>query len=123
MADMAASVLARLKNKAAASGRSYTLTLDVPAELSDVKATLYYRTEPFYTYKQADRPTFEKQELTVAADGTVAVEIPADACMYFISFSGYSREADDRKEGTPYIGSDAYKRGSVYSSTDIIFLN
>jgi hypothetical protein len=106
----------------AESGRSYTLTLNIPEELTGPTATLYYRTEPFYPYGQADRPTFEKKELTVAEDGTVAVEIPADACMYFISFSGYSAEAAARKEGTPYLGSDAYKRGSVYSSTDIIFL-
>ncbi len=107
----------------AESGRSYTLTTEIPSDITDVKATLYYRTEPFYEYVQSNRPTFEKQELTVAADGTVAVEIPTDACMYFISFSGYNEEVYLRKgDRTPYSYSDAYERGYVYASTDIIFL-
>lgn len=107
----------------AESGRSYTLVPEIPSDVTDVKATLYYRTEPFYEYVQSNRPTFEKQELTVAPDGTVAVDIPENACMYFISFSGYNEEVYWRKgTKTPYGYSDKYERGRVYSSGDIIFL-
>lgn len=115
--------IAVVNEPTAASGRSYTLTLDIPEDITDVSATLYYRTEPFYKFVQSNRPTFESIELTVSADGTVAVEVPANACMYYISFHGMNEEAARRKRDTPYKYADKYEIGSIYSSTDLVMFS
>lgn len=115
--------IAVLNEPTAASGRSYTLTLDIPEDITDVSATLYYRTEPFYNFDQSNRPTFASIELTVSADGTVAVEVPAKACMYYISFHGMNEAVARRKRDTPYKSADKYETGSVYSSTDLVMFS
>ena len=110
-------------------GKNYTMKLAIPEGLTDVKATLCYRTSPIPSYNttnEAQKPQFATQELTVAADGTVYVTVPSDACMYFITFSGYSEEVAAIKNNAdkplPYASSDPFPKGYVYSSTDLIVL-
>ena len=117
-------------------GRDYTLTLDIPEGATNVSATLYYLTRPIFGYSDRKAVYYEAKALTVANDGTVAVNVPADACVYFISFSYYDEAVYQRQEGTPYLGSYKasgksddtsrpektveYKQGYVCSSTDLI---
>ena len=105
-----------------ALGHSYTLTLSIPEGIENVRATLYYRTEPLYKYGESNKPVFTPLPLTVAADGSVSVEIPKDARMYFIAFAGYSESAALAQESAPYFYANQYERGDLYSSTDIVYL-
>ncbi len=104
-------------------GREYTLSLRVPEGGTDVYATLYYRTSPLAPYKAHKALEFYAEDLLVNEDGTVEVTVPEDACLYFLSFSYFNEEVYNRKAGTPYIDSDHYARGYLYSSTDLVFLN
>lgn len=104
-------------------GSQYTLTLEIPEGAEDVSATLYYLPEPLRTYGSRDDVYFEEIKLTVNQDGTVDVTVPDEAYLYFISFSYYDEAADRRQNGTPYLGSDQYGRGYIYSSTDLIAFN
>lgn len=103
----------------AEDGRSFTLTLTVPEDFTDVKATLYYRTEPLIRYSQDAQMVFQKKDLTVE-NGQVKVEVPAEAVMYYISFSGMCEEVARIKQTTPY--GDAYPKGTLYSSTTLVVL-
>ena len=102
---------------------SYTLELNIPRGATRVSAKLYYLTEPQREYDSRDDVYFEEKALTVTEDGKVAVEIPPETRLYFISFSYYDAEVDRRQSGTPYLASDKYERGFVYSSTDLVTLN
>lgn len=103
-------------------GLSYTMQLNIPDGATDVYATLYYLPERLHDYGSREEIYFEEAALTVDADGSVLVEIPEEACLYFISFSYYDADADSRQSGTPYLGSDKYPRGYIYSSTDLVTL-
>ena len=88
--------------------------------MENVTATLYYRTSPIGAYGSASRPEWQSVSLTVSG-GNVQVKVPADAVMYYISFSGIVDEVYDIKEaGTPYGYADRYGRGAVLSSTIIV---
>lgn len=106
-----------------ANGRRYTLTLDIPEDVKNVRATLYYRNEPLKSYSDTSAIVFTPIPLTVTDKGTVDVVLPEDVYMYFISFAAYSEDAYARKEGTPYIASDKYTRGDIYSSTDLVIFD
>lgn len=104
----------------AAMGRNYRLPIDVPSDMESVTATLYYRTSPITAYDANSRPEWQSVSLQIE-NGEVAVEVPENAVMYYISFSGTVDEIYDIKEaGTPYGYADRYARGAVLSSTIIV---
>ncbi len=112
-----------IKAKTEPIGNNYTLALGVPEGAENVKATLYCLDRPLFSYSDRKHVVFEEMELTVNEDFTVNVEIPEGTRLYFIAFSYYDEQVDARQTGTPYLGSDKYERGYVYSSTDLISLN
>lgn len=112
-----------IKVKTEPIGNNYTLALDIPEGAENVKATLYCLDRPLFSYSDRKHVVFEEVELTVNEDFTVNVEIPEGTRLYFIAFSYYDEQVDARQTGTPYLGSDKYERGYVYSSTDLISLN
>ena len=115
----------------------YTLTLDIPEGASDVSATLYYLDRPIFEYSKREDVYYKAVSLTVKEDGTIDVRVPADAYVYFISFSYYDEEVYKRQNGTPYLSSYLhgaekfegetnpveYKQGYIYSSTDIVIFD
>jgi hypothetical protein len=104
----------------AAMGRNYSLPIEIPSDMENVTATLYYRTSPIGAYDSASRPEWQSVSLTVSG-GNVQVKVPADTVMYYISFSGIVDEVYDIKTaGTPYAGADAYPKGAVMSSSVIV---
>ncbi len=112
-------------NPTAAMGRAYTLSLSIPAELTDVKATLYYSTAALKSYDANSKPVFEEKALTVDDDGKVVVQVPDNAKIYFITFSGYSEKVaaikNDGSRPMPYAYADSFPKGYIYSSTDAVF--
>ncbi|MBQ8907728.1 MAG: acetylxylan esterase [Clostridia bacterium] len=111
----------------AAWGKSFTLSLSIPENFENVTATLYYRTSPLPTYDsvEANKPKFTAEALTVNPDGTVAVTLPADTSLYFISFCGYDEgvAAKKNKGNMPYQYGDTFPKGNIYSSTDAVFFD
>lgn len=105
-------------------GRNYTLKLRIPEDCTDVYATLYYRTSPLAPYTKHKEVVFFAEDLLVNDDGTVEIEIPEDACLYFISFSAYSAEVEGGRAGSLYYyDTEKYPLGYLYSSTDLVFLD
>ncbi len=95
-------------------GREYTLSLVGKTALTDYTATLYYLTEPVSYKDGVMRVSWQEKALTVDADGTVHVEVPEEACIYYVSYTGYSKKEDS----TPkvYFEYD----GIIYGSTPLI---
>lgn len=101
-------------------GRSYRLKIEVPDDMENVTATLYYRTSPIGAYDSSSRPEWKSASLRIEG-GEVLVEVPSDAVMYYISFSGIVDAIYEIKDaGTPYGYADRYARGAVLSSTIIV---
>lgn len=119
-------------------GRSYTLALDIPEGATNVSAALYYLDRPIFGYSDRKSVYYKELALTVNEDGTVSVNLPEEARVYFISFSYYNEESHKRQNDTPYLSSYKgsgntddptkpekglkYQQGYVYSSTDIVYL-
>ena len=110
-------------------GNSYEIKVTVPSNITNVQATLYYTTSALsYNRNFVLEQTFstasltQKGSVTIDSSGnsvyTFTVNVPSDAYLYFISFSGDS--AYDASLPVTY--EDAFK-GKVYASTDVIVLN
>ena len=102
----------------ATSGSPYTLQFAENALLSDYSAVLYYLTEPVtYGADGTMRTEWQEQALTVDENGTVHVEVPKEACIYYISFSAYNEQ--EKKMPRVYYQYTGY----VTSSTPLICMN
>lgn len=101
-------------------GRNYILPVYIPSNYEGFSATLYYRTTPIPSYdSDATRPQWESKRLSVDREaGEVTVEVPKDACIYYISFCGTDPDIERIKQTTP--NADAFAKGTLYSSTDIV---
>ncbi len=111
-------------------GREYTLKINIPDDIFNVRADIFWREGPItdseegWNFKHRDL-SFDKE------NNTVAVSVPENAYMYYISFRGYDSEIMRIKsDGTPFdyvrnvtvgMGTPSYW-GSVFSSTDVVVL-
>lgn len=57
-----------------------------------------------------------------AATGTVAVTVPENAYMYFITFEGHNAEVAQMRQQSPYREYCDYDVDALYSSTNIVLL-
>lgn len=88
----------------AALGRKYTVKLS--NTLTERTASVFYLTEPIRYNGRDIIPTWQEKKLTVEEDGTVVVEVPEEAYLYYFVAEGYSA-ADKRipsAYGRPYDG-------------------
>ena len=95
-------------------GREYTLTLSQKSTLSDYTATLYYLTEPVSYRDSVMRVEWQQKALTVDGEGNILVCVPEEACVYYVSYTGYSKKEDS----TPKVYFDY--DGIIYGSTPLI---
>ncbi len=94
-------------------GRDYVLPFAPNSALTNYTATLYYLTEPVSYANGKMRVEWQSLALTIA-DGDIHVTVPEEACIYYVSFTAYSKEED--KMPTVYFEYD----GILYGSTPLI---
>lgn len=82
----------------AALGRQYTVRLS--SNLTERTAYVFYLTEPIRYNGRDIIPTWQVKELTVGEDGSVSVEVPEEACLYYLVTKGFS--AADKKTFSAY---------------------
>ena len=103
---------------------SYTLTLDVPSDITEPKVQLHYMTYAIRKY-QNDKslPNWKRVDLPYDPDTkTVTVTVPEKAYMYFITFEGHNEAAAQARKLSPYQEYCDYAPDAIYSSTNIVLL-
>ena len=100
-------------------GHEYRVGLKIPDGMTNVTATLYYRTAPIEPYSSfATGPDFKSMPLSFDDAGVLTVSVPTSAACYYISVRGYSEEVRAVKETTPNY--DGFEKGYLYTSSDFI---
>ena len=108
----------------AADGNSYTLTLNVPKDVTNPSVQLHYMTYAIRKYANTNTlPKWKTVDLPYDPDtGTVTVTVPENAYMYFLTFEGHNAEVARLRQLSPYREYCDYDEDSLYSSTNIVLL-
>lgn len=108
----------------AEDGYTYTLSLQIPSDITNPEVELHYMPYAIRKYNNSNSlPKWSSVTLPYDAEtGTVTVTVPEKAYMYFLTFTGHCEEVGAVRRMSPYQEYCNYAHDALISSTNIVLL-